>query len=45
MVFSEELLNLLLNNIKDINIKEKLIKIGDEILSSIIKKLDQYIIH
>ncbi|MFM8423169.1 MAG: 3-deoxy-D-manno-octulosonic acid transferase, partial [Candidatus Fonsibacter sp.] len=34
-----------LNNIKDINIKEKLIKIGDEILSSIIKKLDQYIIH
>jgi len=34
-----------LNNIKDINIKEKLIKIGDEILSSIVKKLDQYIIH
>ena len=34
-----------LNNIKNINIKEKLIKIGDEILSSIIKKLDQYIIH
>jgi len=33
------------NNIKNINIKQKLIKIGDQILSSIIKKLDQYIIH
>ena len=34
-----------LNNIKNINIKEKLIKIGDEILSTIIKKLDQYIVN
>jgi len=34
-----------LKNIKNTNIEEKLIKIGDEILSSIIKKLDQYIIH
>ncbi len=33
------------NNIKNINIKEKLIKIGDEILSSTIKKLDQYIVN
>ena len=33
------------NNSKNINIKEKLIKIGDEILSSTIKKIDQYIVN
>ena len=33
------------NNYQNKNIKEKIIKMGDEILSSIIKKLDQYIVN
>ena len=33
------------NNYQNKNIKEKIIKIGDEILSSTIKKLDEYIIN
>ena len=33
------------NNSQKNNIKEKIIKIGDEILSSTIKKLDQYIVN
>jgi len=34
-----------ISNYQSINIKEKIIKIGDEILSSTIKKLDEYIIN
>ena len=33
------------NNYQNKNIKEKIIKIGDEILSSTIKKLDEYIVN
>jgi 3-deoxy-D-manno-octulosonic-acid transferase len=33
------------NNYPNKNIKEKLIKMGDEILLSTIKKLDQYIVN
>lgn len=33
------------NNYQNKNIKEKIIKMGDEILSSTIKKLDQYIVN
>jgi 3-deoxy-D-manno-octulosonic-acid transferase len=33
------------NNYQNKNIKEKIIKMGDEILSSTLKKLDQYIVN
>ena len=33
------------NNYQNKNIKEKIIKMGDEILSSTVKRLDQYIVN